>query len=83
MHEAGNPFDRFAIKTVKENGEIVGHLPREISRVTKFCLDRGATMYSELSSNHYRRSPLVQRWTRNSMSCDSENAGNEVKSAVE
>ena len=60
MHEAGNPFDRFAIKTVKENGEIVGHLPREISRVTKFYLDRGATMYCELSSNHYRRSPLVQ-----------------------
>ena len=60
MHEAGNPFDRFAIKTAKENGEIVGHLPREISRVTKFYLDRGATMSCELSSNHYRRSPLVQ-----------------------
>ena len=60
MHEAGNPFDRFAIKAVKENGEIVGHLPREISRVTKFYLDRGATMYCELSSSHYRRSPLVQ-----------------------
>ena len=60
MHEAGNPFDRFAIKTVKENGEIVGNLPREISRVTKFYLDRGATMYCEFSSNHYRRSPLVQ-----------------------
>ena len=60
MHEAGNPFDRFAIKTVKENGEIVVHLPREISRVTKFYLDRGATMYCESSATHYRRSPLVQ-----------------------
>ena len=60
LYESGNAFDRFAIKTVKENGETVGHLPREISRVTKYFLDRGITMHCELSSQHYRRSPLVQ-----------------------
>ena len=60
LHEPGNTFDRFAIKTVDENGEIVGHLPKEISRVTKYLLDRGFTMYCKLSSQHYRRSPLVQ-----------------------
>ena len=60
LHEPGNAFDRFAIKTVKENGEIVGHLPKEISRITKYYLDRGASMYCRLSSQHYRRSPLVQ-----------------------
>ena len=60
LHESGNLFERFAIKTVKEDGETVGHLPREVSRVTKYFLDRGITMHCELSSMHYRRSPLVQ-----------------------
>ena len=44
LHGPGNAFDRFAIKTVNEKGEIVGHLPKD-------C---------KLSSRHYRRSPLVQ-----------------------
>ena len=39
---------------------ITGHLPREISRVTKFLLDRGAVAYTELTSTHYRRSPIMQ-----------------------
>lgn len=60
MHEPGNVFDRFAIKTVDERGETVGHLPKEISRVTKYFLDRGFSMYCKLTSRHYRRSPLVQ-----------------------
>ena len=38
----------------------MGHLPREVSRVTKFLLDRGARISLVLSSRHYRRSPLVQ-----------------------
>ena len=54
LHEPGNAFDRFAIKTVNEKGEIVGHLPKEISRVTKYLLDRGFTMYCKLSSRHHR-----------------------------
>ena len=32
----------------------------EISRATKFFIDRGATLTAELSSDHYRRSPLIQ-----------------------
>ena len=60
FYEDGNPYDRFAIKTVTSNGATVGHLPKEISRVTKFFLDRGAFMQVELTSKHYRRSPLVQ-----------------------
>ena len=59
LHESENLFDRFAIKTVKENGETVGHLPREISRVTKYVLDRGITKHCKVSSKHYRLSPLV------------------------
>lgn len=60
-HEFGNVFDMFAIKTCKASGEVVGHLPREISRATKFLLDRGAKVSAELViTSHYRRSPLVQ-----------------------
>ena len=50
----------FAIKMYKSIGQIVGHLPREISRVTKFLLDRGAVVQATLSTTHYKRSPLVQ-----------------------
>ena len=38
----------------------VGHLPMQISRVTKFFIDRGATVTAELTSEFYRRSPLIQ-----------------------
>ena len=53
-------FTKFAIKTCRMNeNKIVGHLPREISRATKFLLDRGANV-THFSSTHYRRSPLFQ-----------------------
>ena len=61
FHEEGNTFDRFAIKVCeKDKNEIVGHLPLEISRVTKFLQDRGANVSAKLTSTHYRRSPQVQ-----------------------
>ena len=61
FHEEGNKFDRFAIKVCeKDKNEIAAHLPMEISRVTKFLLDRGAIVSAKLTSTHYRRSPLVQ-----------------------
>ena len=40
-HEEFNLYD---IKVIHQNGKAVGHLPRELSRVTKFFLDRGVTM---------------------------------------
>jgi len=60
IYEPDNVFDRFAIKTVTKDGDTVGHLPKEMSPVTKYFLDRGFTMQCKLTSNHYRRSPLVQ-----------------------
>lgn len=59
-HEEDNAFDIFAIKTCKADGTIVGHLPRELSRTLKFLLIRGARIFADLTSTHYRRSPLVQ-----------------------
>ena len=61
FYEEDNPFDPFAIKVCEIGKNItVGHLPREISRATKFFIDRGAAITLTLTSEHYRRSPLVQ-----------------------
>ena len=61
FHENQNLFDQFAIKVCEIGQENpVGHLPREISRVTKFFMDRGAIVSAQLTSEHYRRSPIVQ-----------------------
>ena len=61
LHDEENTFDVFAIKACKvESFETVGHLPREISRATKFLLDTGAVVNATVSSNNYRRSPLDQ-----------------------
>ena len=57
--ECLNLSDMFPIKTCRlEGGQIVGHLPIEISRPTKFLLDRGAKVTAQLTGTHYRRSPL-------------------------
>ena len=59
--EENNPHDPFAIKTCQlDSGKIVGHLPMELSRISKFILDRGAKTEVKLHETHYRRSPLVQ-----------------------
>ena len=36
------------------------HLPAEISRITKFILQRGAIVQATVTGKHYRRSPLIQ-----------------------
>ena len=60
-HEKDNPYDFFAIKVaIIESGTMVGHLPMENSRVTKYILDRGAQVYAILTSTNYCVSPLVQ-----------------------
>ena len=57
----GIPLDRFTIKTMSESGEIVVRLPKKISRVAKFFLDRATSIYCKLSSKYYyQRSPLVE-----------------------
>ena len=54
MGEPGNAFDGFTTKTVPKNGSTVGHLPKDILRITKFYLDRSASMYLELALSNYR-----------------------------
>ena len=61
FYETHNSFDRFAIKVIEVGNEnAIGHLPREMSRVTKFFMDRGVIVSAQLTSEHYRRSPIVQ-----------------------
>ena len=58
--ENGNSYDMFSINTYDQIGTMVGHLPRDVSRITKFIINRGATVSVMLTGTHYRRSPLVK-----------------------
>ena len=47
MHQPENAFDVFAIALLvpaDENAVVIGHLPREISRATKFLMDRARNL---------------------------------------
>ena len=51
----------FAVKTCSKGSlQAVGHLPCEISRLTKFIPDRDAEVEARLTSTNYRRSPITQ-----------------------
>ena len=43
-----------------QRGTMVGHLPPEVSRITKFIIDRSAAVSVVLTGTYYRRSPLVK-----------------------
>ena len=62
LHEENNPCNVFSIKVCKSNNvqTVVGHLPIEISKITKFILQRGARVEATVTGKHYRRSPLIQ-----------------------
>ena len=66
IHERSNPYDRYAIAARKSlPGTLVvestvGHLPREISRLTRFIMLHGAIVVVKILDTHHRRSPLVQ-----------------------
>ena len=59
LHELGNAYDVFGIKCIKGN-MIVGDLPREISRATKYLSDQGVIVTATNTSEHYRKSPFFQ-----------------------
>ena len=61
-YEKDNPSDVFSITVLKAEspGTTVGHLPMEISRITKYIIDQGSQVEVKVLGRHYRRSPLVQ-----------------------
>ena len=77
-HEENNPFDMFAVK-VCDDVKIVGHLPIDISRPTKYLLDRGAVFTVELTSTNYQQSR--SRKFRNPSKSHCYNAWNSKKSS--
>ena len=54
LMKKNNHFDSFAIKMCETRGNIVGHLPVEISSITKFLLDCGARIEVTLRLTQYR-----------------------------
>ena len=65
IHEENNPHDRYAVVAIRETVSrltpvVVGHLPREISRFTRFIILHGATVKVKVSNTNYQRSPLIQ-----------------------
>ena len=58
-HETGNAYDRHAIAAVKQS-QIVGHLPKEITRIVRFIMAHGAQASVTVLDDHHRRSPLIQ-----------------------
>ena len=55
LHQENNPYYVFSIKVCKSNNaqSVVGHLPMEISRITKFMLQRGARVQAMVTGKHY------------------------------
>lgn len=66
IHESDNVYDRFAIAARKRLPgsplieSTVGHLPKEISRITRYIMLYGAIVSVKVMDPHHRRSPLVQ-----------------------
>ena len=65
IHERNNIFDHYAIAARKRlPGRLVestvGHLPKEISRVTRFIILYGAIVVVKVKDTQHRRSPLIQ-----------------------
>ena len=61
IHERRNEFDAFNVKSVRAvDNATVGHLPREISRSSKYLLERGATVKALITCSYYRRSSLFK-----------------------
>ncbi len=66
IHESDNDKDCYAIAARKRLPgsalleSTVGHLPKEISRITRFIMLHGAIVTAKVMDTHHRRSPLVQ-----------------------
>ena len=65
IHERNNDHDRYATAATKRlpgrlSDSVVEHLPREMSRYTRFLISRGGNLKVTVVDSKYRRSPLIQ-----------------------
>lgn len=64
-HEVSNAYDQYAIALKKRlpgriADSVVGHMPKELSRIVYFIMLHGASVSAKVIDTHNRRSPLVQ-----------------------
>ena len=64
-HKRNNLYDRHAIAAKKNlpgrlTTSVVGYLPKELSRITRYIMQYGAVVTLKVVGTHHRRSPLVQ-----------------------
>ena len=52
--EGGNVHDRYAVSVKKDDGTLVGHVPREISRIFWYFLRHGGNITCEVSGRRKR-----------------------------
>ena len=60
QREIGNVLDRYAIAVKKDTGEIVGHVPKKISRICSWFLQHGGTIAAIVTGHRRYSSDLVQ-----------------------
>lgn len=60
VHESGNPNDPYCIAILTTSENLVGHLPREISRFAYFFMKRGGTLSAHVVCTKRQRSPIEQ-----------------------
>ena len=61
VHESNNSYDCYAKKIPSWcSMTAIGHLPKEITRITRYNMLYGATVTVRVYNVNYRRSPLVQ-----------------------
>ena len=59
-HESSNMVDRYAVAVKKDSGEIVGHVPKKISRMCSSFLDLGVQITAVVTGRRRYSSDLVQ-----------------------
>ena len=55
--EESNPVDRHAVAVIKTSQQTVGHMPREISQIAWFFLERGGEIECKITGGR-RLSPI-------------------------
>ena len=61
FYEKGNPHDENAMAGKKTLApSTIGHVPKDISRFTRYIADHGATISAFVVSSNRPRSPLIQ-----------------------
>ena len=62
-------------------GSIVGHIPKKISRYTRYVVEHGASVDAFVLATHHRPSPLIQGGLEIPIRLVLKLTGNEVNSA--